>query len=31
MCSFTEPHKWYDKTTKRNLVQGYLYAKLREK
>jgi len=31
MLSFTEPHKWYDETTKRYLVQGYLYAKLSEK
>jgi len=31
MCSFTEPHKWYDETTKRNLIQGYLYARLSEK
>jgi len=31
ICSITGPHKWYDETTKRNLVQGYLYAKLSEK
>lgn len=29
--SFTEPHKWYDETTKRHIVQGYIYAKLKGK
>jgi hypothetical protein len=25
--SFTGPHIWYDETNKKNLVQGYIYAK----
>ena len=25
--SFTKPHIWYDETNKKNLVQGYIYAK----
>lgn len=24
---YTEPHKWYDKGSGRNLIQGYIYAK----
>jgi FkbM family methyltransferase len=24
---YTEPHKWYDRDTGRNLIQGYIYAK----
>ena len=24
---YTEPHKWYDKESNRNLIQGYIYAK----
>lgn len=26
VSEYTKPHTWYDETTKRNFVQGYLYA-----